>query len=66
MKLELLTSDQIAQFHRDGFLNGGQVLDDAQVEELREELGRVIERPETSRCPPVMLHNLTGDEAAPV
>ena len=62
----MLTSDQITQFERNGFLNGGQVLDDAQVEVLREELKRVIERPETSRRSPVMLHNLTGNEAAPV
>ena len=62
----MLTSDQITQFERDGFLNGGQVLDDAQVEVLRDELKRVIERPETSRRKPVMLHNLTGNDQSPV
>jgi ectoine hydroxylase-related dioxygenase (phytanoyl-CoA dioxygenase family) len=38
----MLISQQVAQFDRDGFLNGGRVLDDAQVEELRDELDRVI------------------------
>jgi hypothetical protein len=32
----------VAQFDRDGFLNGGRVLGDADVDELREELDRVI------------------------
>ena len=35
------------------------------IEVLREELKRVIERPETSRRHPVMLHNLTGNDQTP-
>ena len=38
----MLTEEQVAEFHENGFLNGGPVLDDAQVEVLREDLYRVI------------------------
>ena len=34
MKPKLLNESQITQFERNGFLNGGQVLDDAQVERI--------------------------------
>src|SRR6476661_2944746 len=40
--VSMLTPQQVAQFDRDGFLNGGRVLGDADVDELREELDRVI------------------------
>ena len=46
---------------------GGPVLDDAQVEVLREELYRVIEnkdRDDVSQ--PVLLRNLGGNDSAPV
>ena len=39
----MLTDAQISDFHGRGFLNGGRLLDDGQVETLRLELDRVIE-----------------------
>ena len=47
----MLTSQQIAQFHADGFLNGGQVLSDEEVETLREEVMRVIDERERNDIP---------------
>src|ERR1043165_5034461 len=41
--LLMLSPSQVSQFDRDGFLNGGRVVSDAQVEELRNELDRVIQ-----------------------
>jgi phytanoyl-CoA hydroxylase len=38
----MLTKEQVAEFHENGYLNGGAVVDDAQVEVLRLELERVI------------------------
>ncbi len=40
----MLTAQQAAEFHRHGFLNGGRVLGDEEVEELAAELDRVLER----------------------
>jgi len=63
----MLTEEQVAEFHANGFLNGGSVLDDAQVEVLREELYRVIDskdRDDVSQ--PVLLRNLGGNDSAPV
>lgn len=40
--MAVLTTQQINDFHRDGYLRFGRVLDDAQVEALRAELDRVI------------------------
>ena len=40
----MLTAQQAAEFHRHGFLNGGGVLGDEEVEELAAELDRVLER----------------------
>ena len=63
----MLTEEQVAEFHENGFLNGGPVLEDAQVEVLREELYRVIEskdRDDVSQ--PVLLRNLGGNDSAPV
>jgi phytanoyl-CoA hydroxylase len=42
----MLTQTQIDQFQRDGFLNGGGLLNDAEVEELRAEVMRVIDQRE--------------------
>ncbi len=62
----MLSADQIAQFHKNGFLNGGVVLDDATVETLRAEVMRVIEARDRDDIPqPVLVRNLTED-AAPV
>ena len=38
----MLSEEWVAALHRDGYVNGGQALDDQEVEELREELARVI------------------------
>ena len=45
----MLTEAQIAQFHANGFLNGGQVLTDEEVEVLRSEVMRTIDERERSR-----------------
>lgn len=63
----MLTQEQIADFHAKGFLNGGVVLSDAEVEELRDEVMRVIDERERSDIPqPVLLRNLSSDHNAPV
>lgn len=57
----MLTQEQIDQFHRDGYLRGGRVLTDEQIEALRSELQRVIAddgKPEVPQ--PVLLRNLNG------
>ncbi len=63
----MLTQEQVDQFHRDGYLRGSRVLDDAQVEALRAELARVIEddgKPGVAQ--PVLLRNLSGNDKMPV
>jgi ectoine hydroxylase-related dioxygenase (phytanoyl-CoA dioxygenase family) len=62
----MLTPAQIEQFQRDGFLNGGTVLDEQQVEALRTELARVIEQHDTLDTKPVLFQNLSSNEQAPV
>lgn len=63
----MLSQKQIAQFQRDGFLNGGPLLTDGEVEELRAEVMRVIaERERTDIPQPVLVRNLSSDDAAPV
>ena len=63
----MLTEEQIAQFQNDGFLKGGQVLSDEQVEELRDELDRVIRDEAKEDIPqPVRIANLSGNENSPV
>ena len=46
----MLTEEQVAEFHENGFLNGGPLLDAAQVEVLREELQRVIANKDRDDC----------------
>ena len=62
----MLTTEQVEQFQRDGYLLGPRVLDEAQVATLREELQRVIENHDTLEKKPVRLSNLSGDAGAPV
>jgi ectoine hydroxylase-related dioxygenase (phytanoyl-CoA dioxygenase family) len=63
----VLTAEQIEQFRRSGFVNGGLVLDDATVEVLQEEVLRVIEdRDKADVHQPVLLRNLSPDEAHPI
>ena len=58
----MLTSQQIQQFNADGFLNGGQVLCDGEVETLRTEVMRVIDERERKDIPqPVMVRNMSRD-----
>jgi ectoine hydroxylase-related dioxygenase (phytanoyl-CoA dioxygenase family) len=63
----MLTPAQIRQFHDVGYLRGPKVLDDAEVEVLRDEVLRVIrDREDTSVPQPVLCHNLTGKPDAVV
>ncbi len=63
----MLTPTQIEQFHVNGFLNGGQLLNDEEVEELRGEVMRVIDERERTDIPqPVSLRNLGGNDSTPV
>ena len=63
----MLTEAQIAQFHANGFLNGGQVLTDEEVEVLRSEVMRTIDERERSDVKqPVLCRNLSRDEGSPV
>jgi ectoine hydroxylase-related dioxygenase (phytanoyl-CoA dioxygenase family) len=63
----MLTEKQIAQFHANGFLNGGVLLDNNEVEVLRNELTRVIEDKDKPDVPqPVRIFNLGADDQAPV
>jgi phytanoyl-CoA hydroxylase len=63
----MLTQEQIEQFHADGFLNGGQVLSDDEVEVLRAEIMRVIdERDRQDVRQPVLVRNLSRNENSPV
>ena len=63
----MLTPAQIAEFKSQGYLRGAKVLSDAEVEELRAEIQRVIDQRERKDIPqPVLCHNFTYNEAAPV
>lgn len=63
----MLTQTQISQFQRDGFLNGGALLTDAEVEELRADVMRVIEERERTDIPqPVLVRNLSSNDSKPV
>ena len=58
----MLTDQQVEQFNRDGFLNGGRVLGDGEVEELAAELDRVLRNGEDGFAEdeprPVLLRDL--------
>jgi len=62
----MLTAEQIAQFHQNGFLNGEKVIGDEEVETLRAELERVIENQDSLERKPVRIANLSGQADAPV
>jgi phytanoyl-CoA hydroxylase len=63
----MLEAHQVEQFRRDGFLVGSVVLSEDRVEELRDELDRVIaQRDRTDIDQPVLISNLGGDDNAPV
>lgn len=63
----MLTQEQVQQFHENGYLNGGKVLDDDEVEVLRAEIMRVIEERDRTDIPqPVLVRNLSRDDHSPV
>ena len=63
----MLTPAQVTEFKSQGYLRGAKVLDDAQVDELRAEIDRVIEgRARTDIPQPVLCHNFTHNDATPV
>ncbi len=60
----MLTADQIAQFHRDGFLLGPRILKDRDIQILNENVLHVIENRNHPRSPqPLLLRNLASDHA---
>ncbi len=61
-KIYMLSKQQVRQFQRDGYLRGGRVVSDAQVELLRAEIKRVIDERERIDIPqPVLCRNLNGE-----
>ena len=63
----MLTSKQIQQFQANGFLNGGQVLSNEEVETLRAEVMRVIDERERDDIPqPVHVRNMSRDDSRAV
>lgn len=59
----MLSDEQIVAFKRDGYVNGGLALDDGEVEELRDELARVINDDGKEEVrQPVLLRNLSRDD----
>jgi ectoine hydroxylase-related dioxygenase (phytanoyl-CoA dioxygenase family) len=53
----MLTAQQVAQFRADGFLNGGKVLSDAEVDVLRDEMARVMDNHGKGGRQPVQLNS---------
>jgi ectoine hydroxylase-related dioxygenase (phytanoyl-CoA dioxygenase family) len=63
----VLTTEQIEQYKRCGFVNGGPVVDAATVAALQDEVLRVIDDRDDSSVPqPVLLRNLSGDDEHPI
>ncbi len=63
----MLTPAQVQEFKSTGYLRGPRVLSDAEVDVLRAEVERVIVDRERKDIPqPVLCHNFTHDETAPV
>ena len=62
----MFSDQQIASYQANGYLNDGPVLTDAEVEELRTELDRVIADRNQPVRQPVLLHNFTGNEEAAI
>jgi phytanoyl-CoA hydroxylase len=64
---DVLTAEQLEQFRRSGFVNAGPVLDDAAVDTLQREVLRVIDERDNAAIPqPVLLRNLSTDDAHPI
>ena len=66
----MLSQDQVAEFNRNGCLVGGQVISQNEVQELRDELDRVIGKGQSGFAPgepqPVQISNLSRDKDQPV
>lgn len=62
----MLSTEQVTEFHRKGFLNGGLVLQDDDVELLRVELERVIRDHDSLEQKPVMFCNISQSESVAV
>lgn len=63
----MLTEQQIAEFYANGYLKGGQVLSDQEVDVLCAEIMRVInDRDRKDVAQPVLLHKMGNNDAAPV
>ena len=62
----MLSPEQVEQFERDGFVNGGAVLDEEQAGVLQSELARIIQHHDTLETRPVLFHNLSASDKAPV
>jgi len=63
----VLTAEQLEQYHRSGFVNGGAVLDEATVATLQNEVMRVIDdRDNAAIAQPVVLRDLGTEPAYPV
>jgi ectoine hydroxylase-related dioxygenase (phytanoyl-CoA dioxygenase family) len=63
----MLSREQVAFFKANGYVNGGRVLTDDEVETLRSETMRVIDERERTDIPqPVLVRNLARSENAPV
>lgn len=63
----MLTAEQVEQYRRSGFVNGGPVLSEAEVAVLQDEVLRVIDdRDNPDAAQPAELRNLVGDDAHPI
>ena len=66
----MLTEQQVETFQRDGFLNGGKVVADDQIAELKAQLQAVLDKGPDGFAPdeprPVLYRNLSGDDNTPV
>lgn len=63
----MLSNEQVEEYVKNGYVLGNHVLDDADVEELRDELMRVIaDRDRTDVTQPVLCRNISGDESLEV
>jgi phytanoyl-CoA hydroxylase len=58
----VLSSTQVEQFKRDGFLKGGKVLSAEAVDTLREEMERVIHDRDKGGRQPVLCHNFSRED----
>lgn len=61
-----LTQEQIEQYKTKGYVLGGVVLDEGEVEALRSEMDRVIRDQDHLLKKPIWIINLTGKAEAPV